>query len=156
MRMSSLRLAVLAGARGAVPMTPELEPSGLGHDLLLAWAPWARNEGDGQASWSVRPRIEKGYDGDPPDDFWIVEKILAPQKVLGSVYWKMAAHWYLGEKTFAQITLDLGPNWPEKRIRLNLVCLCELVAREYLDFREVERKLRPRRTGPHSPVKFVA
>ena len=120
----------------------ELEPSGLGHDLLLEWAPWAREDRDERHSWHVKPRVDHGYHGDPPDDFWIVEKILAPLKRDRTVYWRMAAQWYLGEKSYAQITLDMGPNWPEKRIRLNLVCLCELVQREYLDFKEEATRMR--------------
>lgn len=137
----------------------DLEPSGLGNDLLIDWAPWAREDRREDPSWSAewsgRPRIDHEYGGDPPDDFWIVEKILAPQRVLRSVYWTICAHWYLGEKSYAQIARDLGKNWPEKRIRLNLVCLCELVAREYLDFRDAERIVQRRRVGPHSPVRFV-
>jgi hypothetical protein len=128
---------------------PEFEPSGLGHDLLLDWAPWARDdrreEPSWSAEWSGRPRIDHEYGGDPPEDFWIVDKIVAPQRRDGTTYWHVASRFYLGEKSYAQITIDLGKNWPEKRVRLNLVCFAELVGREYLDFKEEASRIRNRR-----------
>jgi hypothetical protein len=106
---------------------PEFEPSGLGHDLLLDWAPWARDdrreEPSWSAEWSGRPRIDHEYGGDPPEDFWIVDKIVAPQRRDGTTYWHVASRFYLGEKSYAQITIDLGKNWPEKRVRFNLIVL---------------------------------
>jgi hypothetical protein len=135
----------------ALPDFPrnELEPSGLGHDLLMDWAPWARDdrrEGPSwSAEWSGRPRIDHEYGGDPPEDFWIVDKIVAPHRRDDTTYWQVASSWYLGEKSYSQITRDLGPQWPEKRIRLNLVCFAELVAREYLDFKEGAARIRNRR-----------
>jgi hypothetical protein len=141
-------------------MTPELEPGGLGHELLLEWAPWARDERREReswcAEWSARPRIERGYDGDAPPNFWIVDRILAPLKRDKSVYWTVCAHWYLGEESYARITEKLGRDWPEKRIRLNLVCLGELVAREYLDFKQLRTIVSADERSPRSPVTFVA
>ncbi len=116
-------------------MNVELEPSGLGHDLLVEWSPWARDDSEGRHSWHVKPRVDHGYHGDPPENYWLVDKIVAPHRRDRSVYWLVVSRWYLGEKSYAQIALDLGPHWPEKRIRLNLVCFCELVAREFLDMR---------------------
>jgi hypothetical protein len=124
---------------------PELEPSGLGHDLLLDWAPWARDDGDERHSWAVKPRIDHGHHGTPPDEFWIVDKIVAPQRRDGTTYWHVASRFYLGEKSYAQITIDLGKNWPEKRVRFNLMCFAEMVGREYLDFKEEASRIRNRR-----------
>lgn len=137
-------------------MTPDLEPSGLGHDLLTSWAPWVREDKDPSLRWTCGPRVVRGYHGDWPLEVQITDKILAPLRRDKSVYWTMAAHWYIGEKTFTQITRDLGPQWPEKRIRLNLVCLCELVSREYLDSREFFRaRIRAGECHPRSPVRNV-
>ena len=134
----------------------ELEPSGLGNDLLVEWAPWARDDAEDRHSWSVKPRVDHGYHGDPPDNFWITDKIVAPHRRDKSVYWLIVSRWYLGEKSYAQITLDLGRHWPEKRIRLNLVSFCELVQREFLDIREVDRaRMRAAECKPRSPVVFV-
>jgi hypothetical protein len=41
--------------------------------------------------------------------------------------------------------MDLGYHWPEKRVRLNLVCFAELVGREYLDFKAEAARIGNRR-----------
>lgn len=115
-----------------------LEPEGLGHELLLEWAPWARddNEGGGH-SWSVKPRVDPGYHGDPPDNFWVVDKIIAPHRRDRSSYWKIVGGVYLGERACWEIADLLG--WSETRVRMNLLAFCALVEREYRDYTESRR-----------------
>jgi len=137
-------------------LSPELEPSGLGHDLLLEWAPWAENDRDERHSWAVKPRIDRGYHGTPPDNYWVVDRILAPHHREKSITWRLVVRWYVDKKSYDQITLDLGPNWPEKRIRLSLVQICAMIEREFLDSRAAVLKLRRVRCGVRSPATFVA
>jgi hypothetical protein len=137
-------------------MTPDLEPSGLGHDLLTEWAPWANDDREDRHSWSVKPRIDRGYHGTPPDNYWVTDKILAPHRVDKDIYWRLVARWYLDGKTYDQITRDLGPSWPEKRIALSLVQICAKVEREFLDIRDAVLKIRRVKVGPRSPVRIIA
>jgi hypothetical protein len=134
----------------------ELEPSGLGHDLLLEWAPWAENDRDERHSWAVKPRVDRGHHGTPPDAYWVVDRILAPHHRDKSITWRLVVRWYVDKKSYQQITLDLGQSWPEKRIRLSLVQIATMVEREYLDIRDDLLRIRRVRCGVRSPVTSVA
>lgn len=115
-----------------------LEPSGLGHELLLQWAPWARDDNEGaRHSWSVKPRVDIGYHGDPPENFWIVDKIVAPHRRDRSSYWKVVSAVYLGERAVWEAADLLG--WSERRARMNLLAFCGLVEREWRDYTEQRR-----------------
>lgn len=122
----------------AVMVEDSVELGGMGHDLLCIWAPWARDDNEGGHSWAMGPRVAKGYHGDPPDEFWIVDKIVAPHRRDKSVYWNVTSRFYLGERSFTEIRIELGPSWPEKRIRFNLAIFCSLVEREYRDWKDSE------------------
>lgn len=114
------------------------EPRGLGHDLLIEWAPWARDDGDGERhSWAVKPRVAKGYHGDPPDNYWIVDKIVAPHRRDRSSYWKVVSAYYLGERPTWEIATQL--EWSERRVLFNLAAFCGLVEREFGDYNESRR-----------------
>lgn len=107
---------------------------GLGHELLLEWAPWARDDRDGE-SWgqSVGPRVARGYHGDPPKNFFVVDKIVAPHRVEKSSYWIVVSMFYLGERAEWEIARELG--WSEQRVLMNLAAFGGLVEREFRDLR---------------------
>jgi hypothetical protein len=117
-----------------------LEPQGMGHELLVEWAPWARDDNDGERkSWAVKPRIDHGYHGDPPENFWIVDKIVAPHRRDRSAYWKAVSGFYLGERAPWEIASLLGPAWNERRVLVNIVEFGALVEREWRDYTESRR-----------------
>jgi hypothetical protein len=116
----------------------QLEPNGLGHELLLEWAPWARDDREGGGhSWSVKPRVDPGYHGDPPKNFYIVEKIVAPHQRDKTDYWRAVSRWYLGEASPDWIARQLG--WSELRVRSNVIVFCALVEREWRDYTDARR-----------------
>ena len=114
-----------------VAVMEKLHPEGLGHDLLLEWAPWMREDRDGKASWSVKQRLDPSYHGDPPDRVMLVDKIVARHRLENPSYWRVTAAYYLGEKAPWQIAKDM--RWPESRVLTNLLSFCGLVEREYRD-----------------------
>lgn len=131
-----------------------LEPCGLGHDLLWEWAPWARDDSDGRSSWNVKPRLGRGYWGDPPPNFKIVDKIVAPyraakQKLLkepwevtewdreNAYWWEPVAQYYLGLHQPIEIASALG--WSELRVCTVLCLFCGQVEREFKDWRDYGR-----------------
>lgn len=121
-------------------MVEPLEPQGLGHDLLLEWAPWARDDKDGEShSWSVKPRVDPGYHGDPPANFFVVDKIVAPHRRDKSSYWKATSAYYLGERAPWEIATLLGPSWSERRVLINIIEFGVLVEREWRDYTEQRR-----------------
>ncbi len=114
------------------------EPEGLGHELLLEWAPWARDDKDGERhSWSVKPRVDPGYHGDPPANFWIVDKIVAPQRKDKTVFWRVVSAYYLGERAPWEIAKAL--DWSEHRVLINLNHFAALVEREWRDYTTTRR-----------------
>ena len=116
----------------------ELEICGLGHDLLYAWAPWARDDHEGERkSWAVKPRVDHGYHGDPPKNFFIVDKIVAPHRVQKDAYWRVTSAFYLGERSIWEIADLLG--WSEERVQVNIVVFCGLVEREWRDYTDARR-----------------
>jgi hypothetical protein len=124
----------------AIEFTRELELHGMGHELLIEWAPWARDDNDGQrASWSVKPRVDPGYHGDPPDNFFVVDKIVAPHRRDKSSYWKAVSAYYLGERPPWEIASTLGPSWDERRVLYNLIAFGALVEREWRDYTAARR-----------------
>ncbi len=128
-------------------MQEQLAPSGLGHDLLLEWAPWARDDNEGEAghSWASEERVDRGYHGDPPNNFYIVDKIVAPQRKDKTVFWTVTAMYYLGERSVGQISKILGSaNWSESRVLLNLCGFAALVEREWRDYTDARRVFIPR------------
>lgn len=121
----------------ALNQSPDLILDGPGHDLLMAWAPWARDDnigGNGVAVGYLKPRLDRAHDGEPPRDYWIVDKIVAPHRRDRTNYWTAVAMFYLGERCLWEIAKELGPTWPEKRVMLNLVAFCALVEREFRDY----------------------
>lgn len=119
---------LLATVRDSMP-----EPSGLGDELLWEWAAFARDDrAEGHNSWSVQPRTDKAYHGDPPDRWFLVNKIVCRfQADPNDRLYPVIKHWYLGEKMPWQIALDL--NRSEYHIRSAACWACEQVRREYLD-----------------------
>jgi len=120
-----------------------LEPNGLGHDLLLEWAPWARDDNDDGArhTWSseARENRQRGYHGDPPSNFFIVDKIVAPQRKDRTAFWTVTAMYYLGERSPYQIAKILGGDWSERRVLLNICGFGALVEREWRDYTDARR-----------------
>ena len=106
-----------------------LEPQGLGHDLLLEWAPWYREDREGGHSWSVRPRIDKGFHGTPPERVHRVEKIVAKIKIEHRQYYSVIARYYLDELQPWQMVDVL--NQTEGWVRTMLLAACGLVELRY-------------------------
>jgi hypothetical protein len=123
-----------------------IEPEGVGHELLLRWAPWARDDGDGRQSWNVKPRLESAYKGDPPEEFWLVEGVVAPHRRDRGDLWLLVSRFYLGEKAYDLIAKDLAK--PEWWVRQMLCWCCETVRREVDDARAATP---PRRSRIRSP-----
>ena len=125
----------------AAVMRETLEPNGLGHELLLEWAPWARDDNDDgkRQAWASDQRVERGYHGDPPENFWIVDKVVAPQRKDRTVFWTVTAMYYLGERSPYQIAKILGSEWSERRVLLNLCGFGALVEREWRDYTDARR-----------------
>jgi hypothetical protein len=106
-----------------------LEPEGLGHDLLTEWAPWQREDGESGASWSVKPRIDRGYHGDPPDRVMVVDKIVARIRMDHHNYYRVISRYYLDELAPWQMvqTLNATEGW----VRTMLLAACGLVELRY-------------------------
>jgi len=115
-----------------------VEPDGLGHELLIAWAPWARDDRDESHSWSVQPRLDPGYHGDPPAEFFVVDKIVAPHRRDKTNYWHVVGRYYLGESEPRWIAKEL--DWSVSRVLMNLCAFSALVEREYRDFVDIQRR----------------
>lgn len=116
----------------AIDEARTLEPSGLGHDLLLDWAPWVRDDRDDRTSWNVKPRVSKGYQGDMPRNVQIVDKIVARQRLQNHTDWRVVARYYLDQQEVWQVARDL--RWAENRVRVRLLAVCGLVEREFRDY----------------------
>jgi hypothetical protein len=115
-----------------------MAPEGLGDELLREWAPWARDDNEGEGhSWSVKPRIDPGFHGTPPDRFFVVNRIVASHKREQAHFWAVVSRWYLGEKPVWLICRELDrPDWWV----LQKACWCaELVSREYRDYTDKRR-----------------
>jgi hypothetical protein len=122
----------------AVAVEVRMELEGLGHELLMEWAPWARDDGDGSRhSWALKPRVDPGYHGDPPKNFFVVDKIVAPHRVKKDTYWKAASAFYLGERGLPEIGRSLG--WSEGHVMTTLIVFAALVEREFRDYNDQRR-----------------
>jgi hypothetical protein len=118
----------------------QMAPEGIGDELLREWAPWARDDREGErASWSVKPRVDPGYHGDPPNNFFIVDKIVAPHRRDKSSYWKAVSAYYLGERPPWEIASLLGSSWDERRVMYNIIAFAALVEREWRDYNASRR-----------------
>lgn len=106
-----------------------LEPRGLGHDLLTEWAPWVREDREGRHSWHVKPRVDRGYHGMPPDRVLKVDKIVARIRLEYPTYYRVIARYYLDELLPWQMadTLKATEGW----IRAMLLAACGLVEMRY-------------------------
>lgn len=106
-----------------------LEPQGLGHDLLIEWAPWVREDREGSASWHVRPRVDRGYHGDMPRRVQFTDKIVARIRLEYPPYYRVMARYYLDELAPWQMkqTLQATEGW----IRTMLLAACGLVEIRY-------------------------
>lgn len=117
---------------------PIMEPEGLGDELLKEWAPWARDDNEGEGhSWSVKPRVDPGYHGDPPDRFFVVNRIVAEHKRQQAVFWNVVSRWWLGEKPVWLICRELGKDdwW----VRQKACWAAGIVEREFRDYTESRR-----------------
>lgn len=114
-----------------------LQPSGLGHELLLEWAPWSRDDNEGSASWSAKPRVDRGYHGDPPDRWYIVNRIVSMLLHGEPEYRQVVKPYYLGERAAWEIARSVGRT--EVGVLTTLCHVCWLVAREYVDYTENRR-----------------
>lgn len=106
-----------------------LEPQGLGHDLLVEWAPWTREDREGGASWSIKPRVDRGYHGMPPNRVLRVDKIVAGIRIEHPAYYRVIARYYLDELLPWQMaeTLNATEGW----VRTMLLAACGLVEMRY-------------------------
>ena len=106
-----------------------LEPQGLGHDLLSEWAPWMREDGEKGKAWHIKPRIDPGYHGDPPNRVNVVDKIVARIRLEHPPYYRVIARYYLDELQPWQMVevLDHTEGW----VRTMLLAACGLVELRY-------------------------
>ncbi len=112
-----------------------LEPEGLGHDLLTEWGLWMRDNREGRESWAVRPRVDRGYHGDPPERVRFVDKLIARHRLRHHEQWSVVSRFYLSDYEPWQISRELGRrHWPEARIRTILLAVCGMIEREYRDW----------------------
>lgn len=110
-----------------------LEITGLGHDLLLEWGQWNRDDRDGRASWSAKPRVDPGHHGTPPERVEFVDKLIARHRLNYHDHWRVIAQYYLDDRETWEISRRMGRAWPERRVRTVLLAMCGLVEREYRD-----------------------
>src|SRR5690606_38702134 len=88
----------------AVMVAELLYPSGLGHDLLCEWALFARDDREeGAASWSVKPRVDRGWHGDPPDRWYVVNRIVSRLLKDHPDYRQVVKPVYLGERAPSEV-----------------------------------------------------
>jgi hypothetical protein len=102
-----------------------LKIEGLGHDLLTEWAPWMREDRESGASWHLKPRIDPGYHGDPPNRVLRVDKIVARIRLEHPAYYRVIARYYLDELQLWQMTevMQHTEGW----LRTMLLAACGLV-----------------------------
>lgn len=110
-----------------------LEPSGLGHDLLVEWAPWVREDNEGGHSWHVKPRVDPGYHGDPPHRVNMTDKIVSRIRMEHRPYYSVISRYYLDQLQPWQMVEMLRQT--EGWIRSMLLASCGLVE---LRFNELE------------------
>lgn len=116
----------------AVMVAELLYPSGLGHDLLCEWALFARDDREeGAASWSVKPRVDRGWHGDPPDRWYDVNRIISRLLKDHPDYRKVVKPFYLGERAPWEIARQIGRS--EQGVLVTLCHVVALVEREYRD-----------------------
>ena len=108
-----------------------MEPDGLGHNLLTEWGLYMRDPGEGRHSWAVKPRLDPGYHGDPPDRVRLVDKIIARHKLSHHSDWSVISRFYLSDLAMWQIARGL--RWSESRVNTVILTVCGMVEREYLD-----------------------
>lgn len=92
-----------------------------------------RDDSEGRQSWAVRPRIDHGYHGDPPDTVRFVDKLIARHRLKFHDHWSVISRYYLSDLETWQI--GRGMKWPEIRVQTVLIAMCGLVEREWLDSR---------------------
>lgn len=109
------------------------EPSGLGHELMVEWGRWFRDDKDGRESWSAKPRIDHGYHGDPPESARFVDKLIAKHRLQFWNDWRVVAQYYLDDRSQWEIASRLG--WSRARVSAILMMMCGMVEREYRDWR---------------------
>ena len=109
----------------------EFALEGLGHDLLTEWGLWCRNDSGGRQSWHVKPRIDIGYHGDPPDRVNWLDKLIAQHKLKYHSDWSIISRFYLNDLQIWQIAKSM--RCPESRVETTLMRMAGLVEREYND-----------------------
>lgn len=118
----------------AAVMTERREPEGYGNELLWEWGAWNKDDGDGRASWSVKPRIGTVHAGVPPEKINVVDKILAPIKRDHKRTYAMVDQFYRREKALWQVGLAVDRSPAEVLDSLQRVAW--LVEREYNDWQK--------------------
>lgn len=117
----------------AAVMVEQLEPEGLGHELLEEWGQWMRDDRAGRESWAVKPRIAAGYHGDPPDRVNFVDRLIAVHRLKYRDDWRVIAQFYLDDRRPWEIAGRM--RCAEGRVRAVLLHMCGMVEREYRDWR---------------------
>lgn len=120
----------------AVAFDQSLAIEGLGNDLLTEWGQWMRNDGDGRQSWSVKPRLDPGCHGTPPERVLFVDKLIARHRLKYHGQWSVVSRYYLSDLSVLQIALGMGREWPEARVKTVILAVCGMVEREYNDWRK--------------------
>ena len=124
-------------------MIDALQPSGLGNDLLVEWGQWYRDDRDGREAWSVKPRVDPGFHGTPPESAQIVDKIVSSHRLKYQRDWSIIAQRYLDDRMPWEIAKRM--NWPEARVLTLLVCMCGMAEREYRDRKSVDNRIKVRK-----------
>ena len=109
------------------------DPYGKGHDMLVEWGIWTRDDREGGASWSVRPRVDPTHGGEPPEFVFWLDKIIAKRKLKVHGDYGIIARYYLSDLTAWQIARER--KWSENRVKGAIQAFCGLVEREWEDSR---------------------
>lgn len=113
--------------------TQAIAPHGFGHELLTEWAPFARDDNEGRASWGSEERTSPGHHGTPPDRWYVVNRIVSRLLAAEREYKDVVKPYYLGERPAWEIARSLGRT--EIGVLATLWHVCSLVEREYSDWR---------------------
>ena len=109
------------------------DPYGKGHDMLVEWGIWTRDDREGGASWSVKPRLDKCTKGEPPDSVVWLDKLIAKHKLRSHNDWRVLAQYYMDDRAIWEVAKRM--KWADDRVRGLLLAFCGLVEREWEDSR---------------------
>lgn len=105
------------------------EPEGLGAELLIEWGQIMRDDPEHRYSWSVKPRLDRAYHGDPPERVRFVDRLIAQHRLTHHDHWSVVARRYLSDLAVWQIAK--GMKWSEGRVLAVLHHVSGLVEREF-------------------------